>query len=77
MNQGQEKFLNFILERVQDDKVEEAKVLLVDNFRKQAEGTFAKEDISQFAFKIVSLLKPENVEEVQSVMKQFAQNTGK
>lgn len=77
MNQGQEKFLNFILERVQDDKVEEAKVLLIDNFRKQAEGAFAKEDISQFALKIVSLLRPENVEEVQSVMKQFAQNTGK
>lgn len=77
MNQGQEKFLNFILERVQDDKVEEAKVLLVDNFRKQAEGTFAKEDISQFTLKIVSLLKPEKVEEVQSVMKQFGQNTGK
>lgn len=53
------------------------KVLLVDNFRKQAEGTFAKEDISQFVLEIVSLLKPENVEEVQSVMKQFAQNTGK
>lgn len=77
MNQGQEKFLNFILERVQEGKVEEARVLLQDNFRKQSEGTFSKEDASQFAIKIVSLLKPEKIEEVQSVMKQFAQNIGK
>lgn len=76
MNQGQEKFLSFILERVQEDKVEEARALLADNFRKQAEGTFTKEDISQFAPKIVSLLKPEKVDEVQTVMKQFAQNMG-
>ncbi len=76
MNQGQEKFYNFILERVQDDKVEEAKELLKDNFRKQAEGTFSKKDISQFASKIASLLKPEKIEEVQMVMKQFTQNMG-
>jgi hypothetical protein len=29
MNHGQEQFLSFILERVKDDKVEEAKLLLV------------------------------------------------
>ena len=74
MNQGQEKFLSYILERVQEDKVEEARALLSDNFRKQAEGTFTKQDVSQFIPKIISLLKPERVEEVQAVMKQFAQN---
>ncbi|MDP4146870.1 MAG: hypothetical protein Q8936_20760 [Bacillota bacterium] len=76
MNQGQEKFLGYILERVQEDKVEEAKALLADNFRKQAEGTFTMEDVSQFIPKMISLLKPEKVEEVQAVMKQFAQNIG-
>lgn len=74
MNQGQEQFLSFILERVQEDKIEEAKALLSENFRKQAEGTFTKEDVSQFAQKIILLLKPENIDEVQSIMKEFAQN---
>jgi hypothetical protein len=76
MNQGQEKFLGFILERVKDDKVEEARALLADNFRKQAEGTFTRNDAVQFIPKITALLKPGKVEEVQAVMKQFTQNMG-
>lgn len=74
MNQGQEKFLGFVLERVQEDKVEEAKALLADNFKKQAEGTFTQEDALQFMPKMITLLKPEKVKEVQEVMKQFAQD---
>lgn len=74
MNQGQEKFLGYILERVQEDKVEEAREVLADNFRKQAEGTFTQEDALQFMPKMISLLKPEKVNEVQEVMKQFAHN---
>jgi hypothetical protein len=73
MNEGQEKFLNFILERAQEDKVEKARSLLADHFRKQAEDSYTKDDISQFASQIIPLLKPEKAEEVQSVMKQFAQ----
>lgn len=74
MNQGQEKFLGYILERVQEDKVEEARELLADNFKKQAEGMFTQEDAVKFMPKMISLLKPEKVNEVQEVMKQFAQN---
>lgn len=74
MNQGQEKFLEFILERIQEDKIEEAKALLADNFKKQSEGNFTQEDIAQTIPKMLALLKPEKVEEVQAIMKQFAQN---
>jgi Tfp pilus assembly pilus retraction ATPase PilT len=76
MNQGQERFFNFILERVKEDKVEEAKALLTANFRKQAEGTFTHEDIMQSTTKITALLKPEKIEEVKAVMKQFAETSG-
>lgn len=76
MNQGQEKFLGFILERVKEDKVEEAKALLADNFKKQSEGNFTQDDIVQFIPKMITLLKPDKVEEVQAIMKQFAQNSG-
>jgi hypothetical protein len=74
MNPGQEKFSGYILERVKEDKVEEAKALLADNFKKQAEGNFTHNDITQFIPKMIALLKPDKVEEVKAVMKQFAEN---
>ena len=76
MNEGQEKFLGYILERVQEDNIEEARVLLTDNFKKQDEGTFTYEDAVQLIPKMISLLKPEKVEEVQAVVKQFSQSMG-
>ena len=76
MNEGQEKFLGYILERVQEDNIEEARTLLTDNFKKQDEGTFTYEDAVQLIPKMISLLKPEKVEEVQAVVKQFSQSMG-
>ncbi|MED1559726.1 hypothetical protein [Bacillus paramycoides] len=74
--QGQEMFLNFILQRVQEDKQNEAKAILTENFKKQDEGAFSKEDIEQFIPKMISLLKPEKLEEVKAVVKQFSGNYG-
>ena len=68
MNQGQEKFLGFILERVQKDKVDEAKALLAESFNKQAEGTFSHEYIMEFIPKMIALLKADKVEEVKAIM---------
>jgi len=76
MNQGQEQFLGFILERVKEDKLEEAKALLADNFKKLAEGKFTYDDITESIPKMLALLKPDKVEEVQAVMKQFSGNLG-
>ena len=58
--QGQEKFLSFILERVQEGKEDVAREILLENFRKQNEGSFSQEDIQAFIPKIINLLKPEN-----------------
>lgn len=77
MNQGQEKFLGFVLERVQEGKVDEAKALLAESFKKQSEGTFSHEYIIEFIPKMIALLKPEKVEEVKEIMQQFAQNLNK
>lgn len=74
MNQGQEKFLGFILNRVKEDKVDEAKALLAESFNKQSEGSFSHEYIMQFIPKMISLLKPEKIEEVKAIMEQFAKN---
>lgn len=69
---GQEKFLSFILERVKEDKVEEAKAILTENFKKQNEGSFTIEDIEQFVPKMMAILKPEKIEEVAAVAKKFS-----
>ncbi|MGG0276960.1 hypothetical protein [Bacillus rhizoplanae] len=74
--QGQEMFLNFILQRVQEGKEDEAKAILTENFMKQDEGTFSKDDIEQFIPKMISILKPGKIEEIQAVVKQFSGSYG-
>jgi len=74
--QGQERFLSFILQRVQEGKEEEAKAILMENFRKQNEGTFSQSDIAEFIPKMITLIKPEKLEEIQAIVKQFSGNFG-
>ena len=74
--QAQEMFLNFILQRVQAGKEDEAKEILIENFRKQDEGTFTQEDIAQFVPKMLSLLNPDKIEEIKAIAKQFAGSFG-
>ncbi|MEN0587304.1 hypothetical protein [Kurthia gibsonii] len=74
--QGQEKFLQFILERVQEGKEEEARAILLENFKKQDEGTFSQQDIQEFVPKMLLLLKPEKLQEVQLIVQQFASKFG-
>ena len=72
--QGQEMFLNFILQRVQEGKEDAARELLAENFKKQDEGTFTKDDVEQFIPKMIDVLKPEKIAEVQAVAKKFSEN---
>ncbi|MEK4426747.1 hypothetical protein [Solibacillus sp. FSL K6-1523] len=74
--QGQEKFLSFILQRVQEGKEDEAKAILLENFKKQDEGTFSQNDIQAFFPKMMNLLKPEKLDEVQAIAKQFSGSFG-
>lgn len=70
--QGQDKFYEYILERVQEGKEDEARAVLTENFRKQNEGSFSREDVEGFIPKMISLLKPDKVAEVQAVVAQFS-----
>lgn len=72
MNPGQEMFYNFFMERVKDDKKDEAKALLEDSFARQAAGTFDKEYLKETMPKYYALLKPETIEEVRQAMEHFA-----
>lgn len=71
MNQGQEKFFEFILERVKEDKQDVAKELLAESFQKQADKTFTPEYLASFAPRMIAILKPEHIEEVKAIMTNF------
>ncbi|MDF2869868.1 MAG: hypothetical protein K0R05_1443 [Anaerocolumna sp.] len=68
MNQGQEQFFNFILERVQNGKQEEAKALLAESFEKQSNNTFDADYLTGFIPRMTALLKAEHIEEVSKIM---------
>jgi len=71
LNERQEKFLRFILERVQTGKENDAKTLLTESFSKQAEGTFNEEYKNSFIPRMVALLKQDKIEEVKNIMANF------
>lgn len=72
MNQGQEMFYNFFMERAKDDKKEEAKALLEEGFARQAAGTFDKAYLQETMPRYFTLIKPEAVEELKQAMEHFA-----
>ena len=71
MNEGQKKFFDFILERIQNGKEDEAKALLEEGFSKQADGTFTAEYSREIIPKYLAILKPEYIEEVKNIMENF------
>ncbi|MDV4150900.1 hypothetical protein R0131_08635 [Clostridium sp. AL.422] len=72
MNQGQELFYNFFIERAMDDRKEEAKSLLEESFAKQAAGTFDMTYFQEIMPRFFAVIKPEALEEVKNSMNHFA-----
>ncbi|GAA0778880.1 hypothetical protein GCM10008908_36470 [Clostridium subterminale] len=68
MNQGQEHFLNFIIQNVEEKNQDRAKQLLNESFTKQDNGTFNAEYMSSFIPRMLELIKPECVEQVKNIM---------
>lgn len=68
MNNGQERFFNFIMERVELENQDKAKELLSESFTKQDEGTFNQEYMMNFIPRMLELIKPECIEEVKNIM---------
>lgn len=71
MNQGQEMFFNFFMERVIEGKEEEAKALLNEGFEKQASGAFNAEYLNEVMPKYFELIKPEFMDDLQKAMAHF------
>lgn len=72
MNQGQELFYNFFIERVVEGKEAEAKTILKESFEKQDTNTFDLNYLNEIMPKLLSLVKAEKVEEVKEAMNHFA-----
>lgn len=72
MNNKHEQLLNFILKRVQDGKVDEAKKLIQAAGEKCVTGTFSNSDIGEFVPKLTMLIKPNHVDEVKEAVHEFA-----
>ncbi|MEG0133354.1 MAG: hypothetical protein RR891_08010 [Clostridium sp.] len=68
MNQGQERFLNFIMQNVEEKDQDNAKKLLAESFSKQDSGTFNQEYMMTFIPRMLALIKPENIEQVKNIM---------
>ena len=68
MNNGQEKFFNFIMERVDLENQDKAKELLSESFAKQDEGTFNQEYMMSFIPRMLKLINPEFLDEVKNIM---------
>ena len=71
MNDGQKKFFDFILERVQSGKEDDAKALLAESFGKQEDGTFGPDFVRDFIPRLLATIKQENIEEVKNIMLRF------
>lgn len=68
MNNGQERFFNFIMERVSSENQEKAKELLSESFAKQNDGSFNKEYMMSFIPRMLELIKPEFIDEVKNII---------
>lgn len=68
MNQGQEKFFDFIMENVSEENQDKAKELLKESFSKQDDQTFDQTYMMTFIPRMLALIKPENVEQVKNIM---------
>lgn len=72
MNPGQEMFYNFFMERVQENKREEADALLKKGFELQEKGSFDRAYLMEVMPRYMELIKPDALDEVKEAMAHFA-----
>lgn len=72
MNQGQERFYAFFMERTADEHKAAAEAILQENFRRQDEGTFDREYMASVMPKLFAMVKPEAMEELKQAMAHFS-----
>ena len=73
MNQTQQTFHDFIMQRVQPGNEAATEALLTQEFAKQDAGTFGREDMMSSFEQLKTLLKPDAVPDLQQAFEQMRQ----
>lgn len=72
MNQGQELFYHFFMERTANDKKEDARNLLEECFAMQDAGSFDRNYFDTVLPHLLALVKPEALADVKEAVNHFA-----
>lgn len=73
MQEGQVKFFEYMIDKMQEEKKEDGVLLLKESFEKQEKGTFTAEYLNEFNVKLLAFIKPEFKGEVKSILDQFGE----
>jgi len=71
MNAGQEQFYNYVIPLATEGKEEELKAIVLENFKRQDEGTATKEFMMEQGPKLIACLKEEYREQFMANMAHF------
>jgi len=72
MNQEQQGFYNFFMSKVKEDKVEEAKAVLENNFKMQDAGTFDGKAMAESMKVLLELVKEEHKADLMAASAHFS-----
>ena len=72
MHAGQQQFLQFFLDAVQDGQQDQAKQLLFGAFGQMQAGTFDHAAFDQLKDQLLAIVKPDKQAQVQAAMAKFA-----
>ena len=74
--QGKDQIIKFIMDKVQEGKLPEAKAIVTDGLEKHEKGALDSAGIQGLIQKVSPLLKPEYIDEVKNFITSFL-NKGK
>jgi hypothetical protein len=72
MHEGQQQFLQFFLDAVEDGQQEQAKQLLFGAFGQMQAGTFDYAAFDRLKDQLLAIVKPDKQAQVQAAMAKFA-----
>ncbi|MCL2526149.1 MAG: hypothetical protein FWE46_03755 [Coriobacteriia bacterium] len=71
MNANQQQFYDYVTSIAQEDKLDDLKAILAENFRRQDDGSMTKEYMMESGPKLIDTLKPEFREQFTQTMTTF------
>ena len=74
MNQEQTGFYNFFMSKVKDDRAEEAKAILLNNFKMQDAGTFDKKAMADSMKVLLECVKEEHRADLMAASAHYSNN---